>query len=269
MRPVNIKKLNRKDGVARRHRQIFVLKIIAILAGIMIIVFGLIYLLFFSQFFDVREVSFNGLNTVNSDEFREKVDNELSQKVLGQLPKRNNILFVNIGNFETALASAYPIFKSVNVHRKLFHDLVFDFLERKPAGIWCFGPPDGECSYFDEEKVLWGQPARSSGFIFLTIDDQREKPNNQDDRQIDDDFFEPIMKVAKNLTGEIKNIIISKDSFNEFRVYTADYYIVFTTDFDVQNQLDVLKIFMDEKGNEPNFHPQYIDLRIDGRVYYK
>ena len=272
MRPVNIKKLNRKDGVARRHRQIFILKIVAILAGIIIVVFGLIYLLFFSEFFDVREVSFNGLNTVNSDEFREKVDNELNQKVLGYLPKRNNIFFMNIGNLETVFASAYPIFKSINVHRKLLHGLMFDFLERKPAGIWCFGPPDGGCSYFDEEKVLWGQPAKSSGFIFLTVDDQRDKLNQQDsksDRQIDNDFFEPIMKVAKNMTGEIKNITIPKDSFNEFRVYTTDYYIVFTTDFDVQDQLDVLKIFMDEKTKNPDFHPQYIDLRIEGRVYYK
>ncbi|HEY4475011.1 MAG TPA: hypothetical protein VJC06_03750 [Candidatus Paceibacterota bacterium] len=262
MRPVNIKKLNRKDGVARRHRQIFILKIIAILAGIIIVVFGLIYLFFFSQFFDVREVSFNGLSTVNSDEFKEKVDNELGQKVLGYLPKRNNIFFVNTGDFEIEFSSAYPIFKSVNVHRKFLHGLVFDFLERKPAGIWCFKE---NCSYFDEEKVLWGQPIKSSGFIFLTVEDNRQIES----KHIDDDFFEPIMKVAKNMTGEIKNITIPKDSFNEFRIYTTDYYIIFTTDFDVQNQLDVLKIFMNEKSSEPNFHPQYIDLRIDGRVYYK
>src|SRR3989338_11273691 len=100
MRQVNIKKLNRKDGVARRHRQIFILKIVAILAGIIIVVFGLIYLLFFSRLFDVREVSFNGLNTINSEEFKTKVNNELNQKVLGYLIKRNNILFVNTGDLE-------------------------------------------------------------------------------------------------------------------------------------------------------------------------
>jgi len=223
---------------------------------------GVIYLLFFSRMFDVREVSFNGLDTVSSDMFRGKIDEKLNQKILKYLPRRNNIFFVNTGNFEKEFASDYPVFKSVNVHKKLFHGLVFDFLERKPAGVWCL---KDSCSYFDNDKVLWGQPAKSSGFIFLTIEDNRQSEN----KQIDDDFFRPIMEIAKNMTGEIKNITIPADAFNEFRVYTTDYYIIFTTDSDVKNQLDVLKIFLADKNKDSNFHPQYIDLRIDGRVYYK
>ena len=266
MRPVNIKKLNYKDEVASRHRRVFILKIVVLVLGTIAVVAGLIYLLFFSRLFDVREVSFNGLDTVSSDEFRGKIDENLSQKIFKYLPRRNNIFFVNTGNFEKEFISAYPIFKSVNVQKKLLHGLMFNFLERKPAGIWCF---KDSCFYFDNDKVLWGQPAKSSGFIFLTVDDQRERT----DRKIDDEFFDPIMKVAKDMAGEIKNIAIPADSFNEFRVYTTDYYIIFTTDSDTQNQLDILKIFMDDKTKDSSpaggFHPQYIDLRIDGRVYYK
>ncbi len=262
MRPVNLKKLNRKDGVARRHRQVFILKIVAILAGVIIVVFGLIYVLFFSQIFDVREVSFNGLDTVSSDEFRTKIDDTLNQRFLGYLSRRSNIFFLSMDKLEKELFLDYPIFKSVNVHKKLLHGLVFDFLERKPVGVWCFKE---DCSYFDEDKVLWGHPAKSSGFIFLTVEDNRQT----EDRQIDDDFFKPIIEVAKNLTGGIKKITIPRDSFNEFWVYRADYYVIFTNEFDIKNQLDILKIFMEEKIKDPDFHPQYIDLRIEGRVYYK
>jgi len=159
------------------------------------------------------------------------------------------------------------------VRKKLLHGLVFNFSERKPVGIWCFKE---SCSYFDENKVLWGQPAKSSGFIFLTIDDLRETA----DKKIDDDFFKLVMEVAKSMTGEVKNIVILAGSFNEFRAYTAHgYYIIFSTDSDIKNQLDIFKIFLAEKkdslptGAVPDgrqgFHPQYIDLRIDGRVYYK
>ncbi|MEK7121642.1 MAG: hypothetical protein AAB857_02960 [Patescibacteria group bacterium] len=267
MRPVNLKKLNRKDEVASRHRRDFILKVVVIVLLTVAVVAGFIYLLFFSRMFDVREVSFNGLDTVNSDVFRGKIDEDLNQKILAYLPRRNNIFFVNTRNLKTEFASAYPVFKSVNAQRKLLHGLVFDFLERKPAGIWCFGSISltMSCSYFDEEKVLWGQPAKSSGFIFLTIEDNRQIEN----RQIDDEFFKPIMEIVRNLAGEIKNITISENSFNEFRVYTTDYYIIYTTDSDIQNQLDALKIFLNDKSKDSNFHPQYIDLRIDGRVYYK
>ena len=273
MRSVNIKKLKYKDEVASRHRRFFILKIVVMVFLTIAVVAGLIYLLFFSRMFDVREVSFNGLDTVSSDEFKEKINEKLNQKILKYLPRKNNIFFVNTGSFEKEFASAYPVFKSVDIQKKLFHGLILNFLERKPAGVWCF---KDVCSYFDEEKVLWGQPAKSSGFIFLTIEDDRQT----DKKQIDDDFFKPIMAVAKSMSGEIKNVIIPAGSFNEFRVYTADYYIIFTTDSDIQNQLDILKIFMDEKiKNSPSagampdgrqgFQPQYIDLRIDGRVYYK
>ena len=270
MRPVNIKRLNYKDEVVRRHRRALVLKIVVMVLGLVAVVIGLIYLLFFSRLFDLREVSFNGLDTVGSDVFRAKLDDDFNQKIFKYLPRRNNIFFVNTDNFEKEFASAYPVFKSVDIQRKLFHGLVLNFLERKPAGIWCFNlSSDESCSYFDEEKALWGQPVKSSGFIFLTVEDRRPKEN----RQIDDDFFRPIMEVANKMFGEIKNIIISEDSFNEFRVYVRDYYIIFTIDYSIQNQLDVLKIFLNDKTKDSSstneFHPQYIDLRIEGRIYYK
>jgi len=273
MRPVNMKKLNYKDEVAQRHRRALILKIAVMALGTIAVVAGLIYLLFFSRLFDIREVSFNGLDTMSSDEFRRKIDNTLNQKILKYLPRKNNIFFVNIRNFEKEFASAHPVFKSVNIQRKPLHGLVLNFLERKPAGVWCFTSTSSvqvsHCSYFDSDKVLWGQPARSSGFIFLTIEDQRRGT----ERKIDDEFFKPIMEVAKSMVGEIKSIVIQTDSFNEFRVYTTDYYIIFSADSDIQNQLDILKIFMNERNKDTQptggFHPQYIDLRIDGRVYYK
>lgn len=265
MKPVNIKKLNRRDEVARRHRREFVLKIVIAVAGALFVVGGIIYILFFAQLFDVRDIGFNGLATIDSGEFQQKINTYLNQKILKYLPRRNNTFFIDTGRFEKEFSSAYPVFKSVDVQRKLLHGLVFNFSERKPAGIWCF---DKDCSYFDNDKVLWGRPGKSSGFIFLTINDNRQT----DKKEFADEFFKPIMEVAKNMLGEIKGITISEGSFNEFRVNTSGYYIIFSTDSDIQNQLDILKIFLDDKiknSGPGGFHPQYIDLRIDGRVYYK
>ena len=74
---------------------------------------------------------------VSSDVFQMKMDENLNQKILKFLPRRNNIFFVNTGNFEKEFALAYPIFKSVDIQRKLLHGLVLNFLERKPTGVWC------------------------------------------------------------------------------------------------------------------------------------
>ena len=114
--------------------------------------------------------------------------------------------------------------------------------------------------------VSWGQTGKSSGFIYLTVEDQR---SGQD--RIDKDFFGPINQVVKGISGVVvKNIKIPENSFNEFRVYTSQgYYIIFTTEEEIKDQLDVLRIFLNDKKDDLSFNPQYIDLRVDGRVYYK
>ena len=58
-----------------------------------------------------------------------------------------------------------------------------------------------------------------------------------------------------------------------FEMLGLPYYIIFSTDSDIKNQLDVLKIFLNDKTNNSapvgGFHPQYIDLRIENKIYYK
>src|SRR3989338_7514158 len=203
MRPVNIKKLNYKDELGRRHRRAFILKIVVMVLGAIAVVAGIIYLLFFSRLFDIREVSFNGLDTVSSDEFRGKIDENLNQKIFGYFPRKNNLFLVNTGNFEKEFVSEYPVFKSVDIQRKLLHGLVLNFLERKPVGVWCF---KNNCSYFDSDKVLWGQPGKSSGFIFLTIEDQRKKKRKKTAKKISQVFFPTRGEVAKGM-GNKKNCL--------------------------------------------------------------
>jgi len=71
------------------------------------------------------------------------------------------------------------------------------------------------------------------------------------------------------------NIFINKftipDKFiSDFSAFTSNgYELLFSTDSDVNKQLEVLEIFLAEKKDDPDFKPQYIDLRINGRVYYK
>ena len=68
----------------------------------------------------------------------------------------------------------------------------------------------------------------------------------------------------------IKSVVIPENSLNEFRVYTdRSFYLVFSLDSNIKGQAEVLKIFLDERAKDPNFNPQYLDLRIGGRIYLK
>ena len=66
----------------------------------------------------------------------------------------------------------------------------------------------------------------------------------------------------------IKRIEIPADFIDDLTVHTAKgYYILANTGSGMDKQLDTLRIFLKNKGAD--FHPEYIDIRIEGRVYYK
>jgi len=272
MKAYDVKKLSYRDKLARRNRLFFIFKIIGVLGALGAAGAGLVYILFFSKFLEVRDISFNGLSTVSAEEFEEKINARLDQKMFGFFPRRSNLfLGLNSENLEDEISSAYPVFKSVKVEKDIPHGLIINFEERKPAGIWCARLPDRqvglECRYFDNEMATWGPAAKTSGFLMLTVNDERLG----DEFKIEKSFFDAIGQVVVGLSGPtIKSIIIPENSFDEFRVYTdRSFYIVFSLDSNIKDQLEVLKIFLEEKSKTPGFNPQYLDLRIEGRIYFK
>lgn len=227
---------------------------------------GFVYVMFFSKLLEIRDISFNGLNTVSPEEFEDKINARLDQKIFGYLSRRNNLLLgVDSDNLEKEISSSYPIFKSVKVQKNLPHNLVFSFEERKPVGIWCVA---NECRYFDNEMQTWGPAVRSSGFLMLTVSDER---SGGGEFNIDKDFFDAILQASSDAsTHTIRSVGIPEGSFNEFRVYTdQSFYIIYSLDSSVKDQSEILSIFLKEKSKDSNFQPQYIDLRIEGRIYFK
>lgn len=263
MKHVNIKRLNYSDKVALRHRRIFILKAVLGLVGVTAGVIGLGYVLFFSDHFQVKEFSLNGLDTLSREYVMGEVNSILDSKFLRYLQPQRSIVFFSSEQLRDKLL-AQAVLKSVTIKKKFPHEISVDFVERKPLGIWCFR---SLCQYFDNERVTWGQIGKSSGFLFLTIEDRRER-----EAKIDEQFYDPIMSIISNLPDGLmaKNVVVPEDSFTDFLVYTdKSYYLMFSLESDIKAQLDVLKIFLNDKKGNAGFNPQYLDLRLDGRVYYK
>ena len=266
MRPANIKS-NYSDNLAQKRRARVVFKLVLLLLLVLVVLGVIVYLLFFSGLMDLRSISLNGLDTVESDEIKGQIDQVLDNKFFGYISRRDNIFLMSSANLQDYLLSQFPILKSVEVKKNLPHELVFNFQERKTVGIWCFGGRD--CVYFDIDGNTWGSAAKSSGFLISSVDDQR----GLEGKTIDKEYFEQIkifLEDSKDLHFVSGDIIIPQDSFRDFKVNSSSGYpILFSLDSNIPAQLKVLGIFLDNKQKEASFSPQYIDLRIDGRAYYK
>lgn len=264
MKAYDVKKLSYRDELARKNRLFFILKLSGFIFGFFVLVGGGIYFLFFTDNLEITDITINGLETVEQDIVLTEINEQFDYKKFGHLQTKKNIIFFDAGTLEADLLSANPVLKSVQAGKHLPHRLVVDIVERKPSGIWC---SNNECRYFDDEMQTWGPAVRSSGFLLLTVEDSRPRDNFG----IDADFFRAIHEVLANLSqATIRSVVIPENSFDEFRIYTdKDFYLIFSLGTSIKNQLDVLNIFLEEKSKDPNFNPQYIDLRIEGRVYFK
>ena len=264
MRSYDVKKLSYRDELARKNRLFFILKLVSFVAAFFAVIGGGVYFLFFTDKLEITNITINGLKVMGQEDILAEVNNRFNQKKFGYLQANKNIFFFDAGKFEADMLLANPVLKNINIRKNLPHELVINVAEREPAGIWCSG---SECRYFDDEMQTWGPTVRSSGFLFLTIEDGRPA----DGFRIDKDFFDAIHEVTANLSQPtVKSIVIPEHSFGEFWVYTdKSFYLIFSLETDIGSQLDVLKIFLEDKSKNPDFAPKYIDLRIEGRVYFR
>ncbi len=228
------------------------------------VVGGLGYLFVFSPVFAIRDIHIQDFERLNPDDIKAQLQSMVEMRQWGMQPYRDILLFNGV-HAEQELARQFPSLKEIRVQKKYFHALDVSGIERMPIGIWCRS--DG-CKYFDEEGATWGKAIPSSGALLTVVQD-----NRQDAPEIDSEFFESFQLVTRRLPElgiALKYIEIPSDVLNEFRIHTgAGYYIAFALDSNVARQLEVLRIFLENKKGDPSFHPEkYIDLRIDGRVYY-
>ncbi len=270
MRASTIKTTNYKDGLALKRRRSFIIKLFLLIISILAIILALGYLLLYSHYFQIDEVNINGLDQDLANKISVEIDNYRQSRFLYFLPTGNNILFFNGNKIATDILNKFELLKDISINKKYFHAIDISGTTKKAIGIWCFENYVGEnkCKYFDDEMNLWGQPLKSSGYIIMLVEDEKEF-----DRQIiNKEYFDAIQKVRSDTISmfNISKVIITKDGIDDVEFYTdKNYKIIMAINSDLDSQIDSLKILLDSKKSDTSFKPEYIDLRIDGRIYYK
>ena len=271
-----MKKFKYKDNLASKRRRNFNIQAGLVSMLFIVVVVGIGYALFYTPWFKVNTLTLEGLVDSHQDQVRQMFDQSLNHKILG-IPIGRDIFFVRSGSLAADLTSQLPFIQSVSIQKDYFHTLKIIASERQAEGVWCFSsssfttPPD--CRYFDHNGVTFGQAIQSSGVLLLNVDDMRSQPSSVSLAMVDPRFLKAIQTVAPLLASQdvkIKNINIPLGTYTEFDILTnAGYVIKFSLDSDIQNQVEIFRIFRTEKMMDGTLHPQYIDLRFDGRVYFK
>ena len=282
MQVYDAKNAKRYDKLAEKRRKVFVLKTL-FFAGLFIAMVGFaFYILFFSGLLDIKDVSISGLNKTDKEKFHEMLNSKIDSRWMKYVESQKNTLFFKTTAFKAEISARFPEIKEISVGKKLPHSLNISIVERETAGVWCFtesgltrSTNSGQatlttnCRYFDKEGVIWGEATESLGFLILNVKDMRRL----DKQAIDSGLLATIMFVSdrlKEMDILVSRFIVPEDFFGDFKAQTSrGYELLLSIDSNIKEQLEALQIFLAEKQKEPEFKPQYIDLRINGRVYYK
>lgn len=266
MRAISGKELKHRDSMARKRNRRFAFKIFGWLFLLSAFTAGGGYLFFFTPVLQIRDVVVNGLEEHQRDAVLAYVNSMMDEQLFDRIQVNKNILVFDSARVTAAFLAKFPELKSATAEKKMFHTLKFDFTQRTALGVWCSGE---RCVYFDDAGGTWGRPVRSSGFLLLTVQDLRSSGKIE----IAPDVLAAVKQVADiapKLDIRIKKVTIPADFFNELTVLTnKGYVLLLSMDSNIPEQLRILGALLEKKRDDKSFAPSVIDLRIEGRIYYK
>src|SRR3989338_4527612 len=260
------------DNLVRKKRRRFFLKLSIIFGGFVTLSGILIYFLFFSNLLQITEQNIEGLKTLKNEDIYSvtyPIINQIALGIAALKPQRNIFFFSNEFTVGKILAD-FPVVEKVEIKKKYPHKLIVSIKEREPIGVWCFDSlAGGECRYFDKYGIFWGQALKSSGPLFLNVEDERILEFYP--KTVETQFKEAFNLISLSfdkISVAIRKIQIPNDSINDFHVYTPKgYYVTFSAVSEISKQIESLEIFLADK--KEGFAVEYLDARIPGRIYYK
>jgi len=231
---------------------------------------GGIYVWFFSGAFAVTDIEYSIPDKMSELGIKGFIENWLGEEKL-KIARTDNIFLIHPEEISATLLGNFPEIKKITVLKEIPHKVSFNVEDRKPEGIWCGA---GKCFYFDDMGIAYSEAVNTAGFIYTIVRDSRGKELIKGHEVAGGEWLDSVFMV-KNFLPSIgfsaREFMISADSFDEFIVETdAGFKIFFSLLTDISDQMKSFSIAWKEKMTPAEKAVlEYVDLKIDRRIYYK
>ncbi len=227
---------------------------------IIIICFSLGYFLFFSSFFQIKNIEVLGAEKVSSQE----INNIISQN-------SRNVFLTDFKTIKEMIFSQYPQIGAVTLKRKLPDKISAQIEERKPAAVFYYksflmGFSKKEYFFIDEQGIVFEKA--SEPFPDLPLIELNLMLSSQLGQEaIKKDQLEKILNINSQLNNDLgiklsKNILVSERRLN---IKTSEgWEVYFNLKDDLDWQIEKLDILLKQRiPPEKRRNLEYIDLRFE------
>lgn len=237
-------------------------------ALIVVGVVGFLYVLFFSPFFQVKNLEINGLEKVHRENLEVIVNDYQSGSRRFFIFSKTNFWFIDKKDLVNKIEDHYA-FEELSVKKRFPNKLVINLKEKAPAINWMVG---NMCYHLDLSGMAIEYCENGEGLI--TIRDQVSESVEIGQSVVEAEVLDYIV----TLDGQAKNIL--KDQYSPlFYEKNQEALIVkmetgpeirFNCNIEVGEQVSRLDLLLKESSVKDAYESlNYIDLRFGEKVYYK
>jgi cell division septal protein FtsQ len=219
-----------------------------------------VYIIFFSPYFAVNKVSLSDTKYVSRDELNRVVVD--SKGLLN-----NNIITFGFFNFESRLGKVTGV-KKYKIIRQFPNHIYIEIEEKSPAFVWQIL----DHKYLiDESGYAWANYEDKYASLPVIVD-TKNVPVQIDTKLLPASFVSFVRDLYDNFES-VTGTKIAKaevlDIVSDLKVTSSSgWYVYFDTSRTAQNELTSLVRTLEEVHNKKG-SLEYVDLRIDNRIFYK
>ena len=254
----------------RRRNRFFFLVTAAILVGSIISVISLL-LIFRTPIFRVRDIKIEGNSRISEDEVRTFLRAKVpSEGFVGHFFGAR-MIFVWPGGFSREELALLSEVREINIEKNyLRRSILVTVGESERKGIWCFRMvEEGKCFWFDEEGRLLRQVPQTFGNLIPVVQDLARQEIGVKEPVLPARLFSNFLSVLQRVRSapvNVSEIRLEELQREELRVTTDGPDMLFSLRFPAPDLTAALEA-LDGKTDVSGL--QYLDFRVEKRVYYK
>lgn len=234
------------------------------------------YVLFFSPFMMIDEISIRGEENLKKEDVLTVVESSLSGKYLDVLQK-NNFILASKGNIKNDLRGKFKRIEDVAVAKEFPNKLAITIKEIRANLLFCSGD---FCWVINERGKAFAKADFSANEFgessLVVLRDTNSKDITQEDIWLEEDLMRFVLDVKDGLENGL-NIGIKKECSTpaiisgDLRIETVQgWKIYLNKNLGSEKTLEMLKIILANNiDQEKRANLEYIDLRVNNKAYYK
>lgn len=217
-------------------------------------------IVFAYRLFTIKSITVTGTSRVSSQRIEVAAQASMSRHWLAR-----NLLTLSVGKFESDLLSGQSEIKSVEVNRQWPNRLQLIVTERQPTLNWETG---GVNYLLDLDGTIIGP----SDVSLPTVVDSTNLPVKPGDRVAPTQFVDFAARLADLLKQKKLGVVEMRvpDTTSELYIkVTKGYVVKFDTERGAEAEVNDLEKVLATLAQLNKTPAEYIDLRIEGKAYYR